>query len=184
MKNHLTIIRELSGDNQRLESYLENLHPLLEEYEMLVNTGNETVDAVISEKISIGKLSGISFNVYMDLSRLSFIKPVDLVAVFGNMIDNAIEAEEKIPDPERRRIFLKSDTGGGFLFVNCINFYIGRLDNSKGGFQTDKKDKCTHGIGLDSIRSSVESYGGYTHIQFDNEIGEFKMTIAFPLPEQ
>ena len=181
MKNHLIVIRELNGDNKSLESYLENLKPFLEEYELLVNTGNKTVDAVISEKISIGKLSGISFNVYMDLTRLSFVKPVDLVAVFGNMLDNAIEAEEKLSDPKRRRIFLKSDESSGFLVINCTNFYEGQLNDSNGSLSTTKKDNISHGIGLGSIRSSVESYGGYTHIQFNNEIGEFKMTIAFPL---
>ena len=125
LKNHLLAIQNLAGDQKELRTYVDSLMPELENYGRQLQTGNEIVDALLSEKMRATANLGIHFHVQMDLRPLSFMQSVDLVSLFGNAIDNAIEAVSSCPDAESRYVYLKSRTQEDMLFLRVENPYTG-----------------------------------------------------------
>ena len=100
---------------------------------------------------------------------------VSLCTIFANLLDNAIEAAQKVPDREARRISLKARYTGESLCIEVENSRTGELAESKAGLLTTKPDKENHGYGLRSVRDVVESYGG--HMNITPAADAFRVTI-------
>ena len=62
--------------------------------------------------------------------------------------------------PEQRSILLKGHLSAEKLVITISNFYNGAIQISDRFPQTTKADQMHHGIGLTSVRRSVEKYGG------------------------
>lgn len=181
MKNHLLAIGTMNSSGQ-VRSYTEALLSQFESYESTVCTGSAVADALIAEKMLLARLDAISFNVYMDLRTLDFVNPVDMVSIFGNALDNAMEAVRHLPE-EKRRIYLKSVNYPGFITLVFSNPYETLTWDENGEIVTSKKDQENHGIGLQSIRHAAERYDGVIRIRQDEEKHWFDLTLLLPLRE-
>ena len=179
MKNHLLAIEALDS-SQKVREYAGELLSQFDSYETTVCTGNDVADALITEKMLLGRLDGISFHVCMDLRGLAFLRPVDLVSIFGNAMDNAMEAVTKLP-AEKRRVYLRSVNPPGFVTLVFSNPSESVILDGSGAPVTCKEDRENHGIGLRSIRRSVERYGGVIQTQQDMAKRQFDLTILIPL---
>ena len=181
VKNHLLAIQSMSGSEGEINAYLSELLPKFEGYETQVKTGNPTVDAILSEKIQLAYADGIRFNVCLDLSGLDHIKTVDLVTIFGNAVDNAIEALRKIEKSEGERfLFIKSSTFANNVVIRFQNRYAGDVELRGGVPVTSKKDADMHGLGISSIRNAVRRYGGTVTVKADNVNKEFTLVVMLP----
>lgn len=180
MKHHLLALRGMAEEHGQVERYLDELLPQFGHYESLVSTGNPTVDALLSEKMQRAGMENIRFNVYLDLSLLGFMNPADLVSIFGNAVDNAIEAVRVLPAETGRMVYLKSTCVSGLLSLCFSNPFAGQLIPKNGVLSTGKADKAFHGIGLSSIRKTAERYGGAADVRVDNEKGWFYLTVVLP----
>lgn len=180
MKHHLLALRGMAEDGGRVERYLEELLPRFERYERQVSTGAPTVDTLLSEKIHLAAADGISFHVYLDLSPLKGVEPADLVSIFGNAVDNAVEAVRVLPPDQERLIRIKSTCAAGVLTLRFSNPFAGRRMPENGTLSTGKEDKALHGIGLGSIQKAARRCGGAAGIQIDNERGWFDLTVVLP----
>ena len=180
MKNHLTAIQGMIEDNQAVDAYLEDLMPRLESYDSQISTGNPTVDAVLGEKIQRAYPDSIQFNIYMDLSNQSYISPVDLVTIFGNTIDNAVDAVRKLEDGIEKIIYIKSTRMANYTAIKISNQYTGKITLDKGVPQTNKEDKDYHGIGLSSVLAAVSRYNGTMEIKIDDKNNWFRIVILLP----
>ena len=104
---------------------------------------------------------GITLSCIADGRSLGFMKPVDLYSLFGNAIDNAMEAVRAIGDPERRSISLIVRRIGDMISVHVENYFSGSVAFGEDGMPlTSKEDKHNHGFGTRSMRLIVESYDG------------------------
>ena len=181
VKNHLLAIQSMSGSEGEINAYLSELLPKFEGYETQVKTGNPTVDAILSEKIQLAYADGIRFNVCLDLSGLDHIKTVDLVTIFGNAVDNAIEALRKTEKSEGERfLFIKSSTFANNVVIRFQNRYAGDVELRGGVPVTSKKDADMHGLGISSIRNAVRRYGGTVTVKADNVNKEFTLVVMLP----
>ena len=181
VKNHLLAIQSMSGSEGEINDYLSELLPKFEGYETQVKTGNPTVDAILSEKIQLAYADGIRFNVCLDLSGLDHIKTVDLVTIFGNAVDNAIEALRKTEKSEGERfLFIKSSTFANNVVIRFQNRYAGDVELRGGVPVTSKKDADMHGLGISSIRNAVRRYGGTVTVKADNVNKEFTLVVMLP----
>lgn len=181
VKNHLLAIQSMSGSEGEINDYLSELLPKFEGYETQVKTGNPTVDAILSEKIQLAYADGIRFNVCLDLSGLDHIKTVDLVTIFGNAVDNAIEALRKTEKSEGERfMFIKSSTFANNVVIRFQNRYAGDVELRGGVPVTSKKDADMHGLGISSIRNAVRRYGGTVTVKADNVNKEFTLVVMLP----
>lgn len=160
----------------------EELTQLVDTYESIFKTGNKTIDLVLTEKEILCRNKSIRFTSLLDGKRFSFMHESDLYSLLGNLLDNAIEACEKLQDPEKRVIALTSETSKGFLCLHEENYFEGPLQFENGLPQTTKKDRFFHGIGTKSLALIAQKYGGSMSMQTKGDI--FVVDMLFPLAEE
>lgn len=177
IKNHLLTLEGLS-DAER-SSYLNTLLSKMSS-SRLIHTGDPTLDGLINTKLNKARDSKIDITVSLNLSQLGFMDPVDKCAIFGNIIDNAIEAAELVMPPDARFITLKSSEFGGQLLVTISNSYNGQSGYGKAlPLKTHKSDKKHHGIGMKSIQNSLERYHGI--LVYEAEKDRFLVKLMIPI---
>ena len=118
------------------------------------------LDAVLTSKSLYCQNKGIGFTCVADGTLLNFMAEMDIGALFGNILDNAIEGAEKIPEKEKRLIHLSVAEQKSFLRIRVENYCEEKIVFKNGIPQTTKKDKRFHGFGMKSIQSTVKKYGG------------------------
>lgn len=114
----------------------------------------------------------------VDGAALEFIDLPRLSALFGNAIDNAIEACVQLPDAERRIIKVSAFTQKDFVLVRIENFWDREVDFTGGLPRTTKSDRRRHGYGTRNMRRVVESLGG--SITFGVEDHWFQVRALIP----
>lgn len=175
LKQQIRTIR-LRGDRIDGEE-LEKIEDAVSIYESVVKTGNETLDLILTEKNLICKNKGILLTCIADGAQLNFIKPADIYSLFGNALDNAMEAVMNINET-KRNIGLSVKKVGKMISIHVENYFAEELVLSGGLPVTTKKDIAFHGYGLLSIKSITQKYGGTLAIEtVDNT---FNLNILLP----
>jgi sensor histidine kinase YesM len=180
MKNHLRTIRKLSHERE-VQEYVTSIIGEVNSHEMLYQTGNGALDIILNDKFHACQEKAIRLTPYMDAGGLDFIRPADLSVIFGNLLDNAIEAVEKIREPERREIRLKISHKGRFFVIRVENpFSEPPLRIAGNRFRTGKQDRHFHGFGLGNVQQVVDGYCGQMSTDMDADI--FRVTVLIPEP--
>lgn len=157
-------IRAIAQKEQRSPETIENRSKLIRIYDSSIKTSNPVLDIILTEKSLFCNKREIKFSCIADGTSLDFRSEEDIYSLFGNIIDNAIEAVKDLPK-EQRIITLKIITRGNRVSVSEKNSYSGKLIYSQGRPVTSKNDSRYHGFGLKSIRRVVEKYGGSFSIE-------------------
>ena len=158
MKNHITVMNGLyrSGKTDELGEYLNGLSDSFADSLAVNDTGSEIADAIISEKRAAAETSGTKLVCDGSLKGLD-INAVILCTVLSNLLDNAIEAAEQTDN--ERIITLTAKRTGSFYFISISNPCRGYVDVSA-DMITTKPDREHHGLGLKSVRNTLEKCGG------------------------
>ncbi len=161
LKHYLIALKNEPSPEKKQE-YLEELEQQIAIQESFQNTGNQVLDVILTNKSLQCRKKGITFKVMADGANLSFMHVRDICALFGNLLDNAIEATQTITVPENRLITLSVKSKNNFLVVECINCCDKKvlIPHRAGLPKTTKEDKQNHGFGLKSIRMIAEKYNG------------------------
>lgn len=147
-------------------------------YDTDANTGNDILDVILTEQGLRCSHEKIRFTYIADGKALSAIDTVDICSIFYNILDNAIEAVEKLPEDERI-ISLKVTSIGNMISINSYNNYKEKLHYKNGEIVTVKEDAASHGFGLKSIKMAVESYHG--ELKYYEQAGVFNINILIPI---
>lgn len=150
-------------------------------YDSSVKTGNEALDTILTEKSLLCDSLGIEFTCSADGSRLSFLSPAELYSLFGNMLDNAIEATRDLEDPEKKVIALGVRFKAGLITIHEENYFAGKVQFAERVPQSTKNDPLNHGYGYRSMRMVVEGHGGAIDCKTSGDV--FCLDIAIPLDE-
>ncbi len=178
MKHQLAAVRAMAGaENQ--ERYLREAEESVRIYDAIFQTGNEVLDTVLTEKSLYCEANGIRLGCVADGEQLAFMDPVDLYAVLGNALDNAIEGVQGLDGPEKRMIDVLICRDRQFLVLQVVNPMEGELSFRDGLPLTTKAGDGYHGFGLKSIRHTVGQYGGFTTVNAGQ--GYFTLKILIPL---
>ena len=171
------------GENVQIDSSLvDELKNIVNIYDSSAKTNNEALDLILTEKSLLCEKNNIKLNCLADCGNLKHISVTDIYSLFGNLIDNAIEAVMLLSNPEKRSINLIVTNINSFVSINVQNFYEGTIKIGEDGLPlTNKKDKNYHGYGLKSISYIIDKYDGDIDIDTSNHI--FKVSILFPLNE-
>ena len=176
-------IREIGISKSLNSEVIDEMEKSITLYDTMVKTGNEALDVILSEKSLLCYRKGIVLTCVADGGRLDFMSATDLYSLFGNALDNAIEAVMKIDDPDGRIIGLRIHAVGQMVTINLKNSFVGEVELDDDGFPvTTKEDKRYHGFGLKSIRYVVEKYDGSVAVQVED--GMFNLNVLVPLPSQ
>ncbi len=147
-------------------------------YDDFFRTGNEILDTVLMEKSISCRRYGITFTAMADGNKLGFMNPMDLYVMFGNALDNAIEAVREISETEKRIISVHLETKESLLILQIENTVSHTVIFEKdGNIRTTKDDPENHGFGIASIRQIVEKYDGSLALHADEQI--FSLTAVF-----
>ena len=160
----------------------KELESMIDIYDTNVKTGNDVLDLIIKEKSLLCQKKNIKLKCYADCSKLNFITETDLYNIFGNALDNSIEAVSKINDYDKRRINLIVKNMMSFVSINIENYFEGHIELDKHGIpKTTKNNVQYHGFGMKSIKLIINKYHGDLKIVTDGDI--FSLCILFPLDE-
>lgn len=149
---HQIMVLQGEPDAEQRETYLDQMEAEIRTYEAQNKTGNQVLDTVLTSKSLYCAQHGIGLTCVADGALLDFMEVMDLSAVFGNALDNAIECEERIADPEKRLIHVSVSAQRDFVLIRFENYCEGSLNFSEGLPVTTKEDRNFHGYGLKSIR--------------------------------
>lgn len=179
LKHQIRAIRksEVEDKNQ----YLKEVEDSIGIYEAIVQTGNEVLDTILTEKSLYCKEKGITVSCVADGQLLSFMQTMDLYSLFGNALDNAIEAVEKLTEETMRQIDVLVYRQQNFLVVNIMNPTKEKLMFIEGLPVTTKQDKNFHGFGMRSMQYIVKKYDGF--LTASQEDGCFSLKILIPIVE-
>lgn len=178
LKHQIRALRKAS--KEEFDTYLDEMEDSVRIYEAIVKTGNDVFDTILTEKSLYCKDRGIQVTCVADGSQLDFINTVDLYAILGNAMDNAIEAVEKFQEIEMRQIDVMIYRQQNFLVINIINPIFGKLVYDGDIPVTTKGDEKIHGFGLKSISYILNKYEGVLNIS--EEDGCFSLKILMPIP--
>ena len=133
---------------------------------------------ILADKIGKAEKEHIHIECYVDFSQGDFIEALDISTIFGNLLDNAIEAVRKIEVGEKY-IFINVAIKGQLLVIvikNSMRTFVSASEQ----LQTDKWNKRYHGYGLSNVKKSLKKYHGEMKISTDEK--EFRVSVVIPLP--
>ena len=160
---------------------IDGLNRLVSIYDSSVRTGNETLDVLLANKSLQCEQRGIRFDRMIDGELLDFMKPADIYSLFGNAVDNAIEAVLRLDDDADRYVSMTVCKRKEMLSIHIENPYVGELRFDDGLPQTTKQDKDYHGFGTRSMRMIVDRYDGVLTIGAADHV--YTVDVLMPLPE-
>lgn len=161
---------------------MESLRQDINIYDSRLKTGNDTLDVLLTEKVLTCQAKGIRLTIAGDSTPLSFVKTMDLYSLFGNAIDNAIEAAEQLEE-EKRIIDISIEERGDLIFLGFSNYYSGALVFEDGIPQTSKTEEIGyHGFGMKSMKLIAARYGGDLIISANDEL--FNLNIYLRKPQK
>ena len=178
LKHQVQAIRAVKDEKER-ETYLEKIEKSVQIYSAIVRTGNEILDTILTEKSLICENSGIHINCVADGSLLAFMNPVDLYTLFGNALDNAIEAVRKLESKEKRVIDIMLYERQRFLMLQIVNPMCGEVKFEDGLPLTTKAKNGYHGYGMKSMLHTIQKYEGHLTTEVKN--GCFYFNVMLPL---
>ena len=126
------------------------------------------MNAVLFVKLNKAQEREIQYEIHTDVPAEISVDAIDLCSVFCNLLDNAIEACEKVSDVSKRYFRLNVVSKIGFLIINLSNSMEGKVKRRRGKFLTTKKKVSEHGYGIELIRTIVEKYDGELTIDEGN----------------
>lgn len=176
MKNHLLLLQAQAGNGQEVQKSIQELKDQIQEYENYHHTGNEFLDIIIRDKAKAAQERKIDFSAVISFEAGSFIEPLDISTIFGNALDNAIEASEKLPE-DMRLVTVRANRVRNILVIIVENNTASTSIETTG---TTKRDTFAHGFGLSNLKNAVEKYDGQCSTKLEN--GTFTLKIAIPIP--
>lgn len=172
-------LAEQAGD-QKTEEYVQSLLTVSYRDVRMCSCGNDIIDAVINCSAAEAARSHIDFHYNVELSSsLSQISPIDLCAVLGNQVENALDACKKIPDSQRRFIQVSIRQNKGFVVIQVINSAYRNPFTADGRLVTNKEDPEFHGLGLKSIQDTVDKYNGYLTNSYEDHTFHSEALLCF-----
>ncbi|MDD3338573.1 MAG: GHKL domain-containing protein [Lachnospiraceae bacterium] len=174
-KNHMVVLRKYISDEDMdsARGYLDKIIKPLDELNQCIWCQNEIVNLVINTKILEAKKQNISFQV--DIQDIGLqIEEYDLYCILSNLLDNAIEACEKMTE-KTRWIHIKMHENNLSVIIKIANSIGSEPVKIAGEYVSHKA--AGHGYGIKSVRHAVEKNGGIMNC--DHDAGQFAATITF-----
>lgn len=171
-KNHLAAIESLTNDPQ-ITQYISALSRQLANYSKNCHSGNKLLDVMIGKYVTTCESKGIRFDYDVKLCSLREVADMDLVAILGNLMDNAVTAAE---NSEEKWISLETARRNTYRILIIRNSCHQAPQLRSDGYTSTKEDPHLHGFGLKSVAQVLKKYDGDFDCSFDPESHCFTVT--------
>lgn len=177
MNNHMLMLACYieKGEYQKALKYIGKITNDLIECKIYTDTNNQTLNAMIDLKRAVCKNEDILLKCYIQNDIPEF-NDVAFCTVFGNLMDNAIEAEKTEANKEIR---LSIELQGSYLRITIQNSISSEVLVNGKLPKTSKLDKINHGLGIESINNTVSKNNGA--IEFYEQDGWFVSDVLMPI---
>lgn len=178
MNNHMSVIKYFleNKDYKNMDDYIQSLSERIVTNKDNNICRNKVINAICLDKCERCKKAGINIRFDTVINSKINIDDLDLCIVLGNLIDNAIEACEKINDKEVQKVIqVSARIYLNQIYIKVINSKNNKVEKRNNKFLTSKKDKKNHGIGLENVKEAVHKNHG------DIEIKDSKNTFEVSL---
>ena len=161
-------------DYEGAKAYLASLTRIIASNTTIMNTHNPLLDALLSKKYEEASRRGVM--VYFDLPDLRDLpmEKTDLVLVFSNLLNNAIDAAAKADPPE---VYVRARKNEQEVVLSVRNRVQKNLDLTDGQLPRTTKKEPGHGIGLWNVKDVLAAYGGEYTISCRKNWFRFTCTI-------
>lgn len=164
MRNHMESLLGMARENNmgQMEEYIKDMLQMTSNRrpDDVSRSGNIIVDSLVNAKCDLARKEGIKFDATVFLPAVLPFRGGHLTIVFGNLLDNALEACQTVQEG-KRYIVLSASYEKGVLMISVINPYHGTLKKGHSNrYATTKADAENHGMGLSSVEQAVEAYQG------------------------
>ena len=156
---------------------INSLREIVESYDNTYHTGLDVLDIILNEKYSRCRSKDIQLTCMGSGAELGFMDIMDVYSLFGNILENAITAVEKIDIPGKRLISLIIEQKGSFVMISAMNYsntesltFTDGLPNT-----TKEGEPGYHGYGLKSIQLIAKKYSGDILVSASN--GMFQVNV-------
>jgi signal transduction histidine kinase len=178
--NKLQVLDQLLLEDcpHEAKQYLTHIYKKADAIKPLCDSGNLIIDAILNSKLSSAKQQGIQVTTDVRIPDTLHTDEDDFVIILGNLIDNAIEANQNLPPEEVKYINLSIKYFSGMIFLSIQNPCKEDSIHKQGKhFISSKNDKKHHGIGLKSVEQTVASHHG----TMDIEIKDQKFSVSMEI---
>jgi len=175
--NHLLAIKALyeNGHEAQAAKYIDDLSEQSYARLLPAKSGSDTLDLLLFKKHQQANEMGVTVRFKMGCSLAGLaITDYDMCSLFGNILDNAIEAVRKVKTADAE-VALRVEQQNSMLYICCENPYEGELIKQDGELKTTKKDAAKHGIGLSSVKHICKKYNGSLEVETKDNI--FRVSV-------
>lgn len=172
-RKHLNAICELSQDT-RINEYVAKLCGELTAYAQTCHSGNKLLDVMINRYLLDCDLKGIIFEYNLKECPLLYLEDLDLVAILGNLMDNAITAASLSSE---KKVSLTTSVRNTYHVIVLKNSCDMSPQAQGENLLSTKENPRFHGYGLESVARTVKKYHGDQYWSFDQENCTFTMTV-------
>lgn len=161
MKNHLLVLRNMERANQwdKLHDYLEEISKDILDDSTKIWTGNNIVDLILNSKKKQADSEGIAFSIGSNMIGDVPFKDGETISLLGNLLDNAIEACERIKSTEKW-VTIRINRRYCLLYIEIENSIEEHPKEKNHRLISCKSEKEVHGYGLKNVRQIVDRYDG------------------------
>lgn len=160
-KNHIVILRNYLEQKRCEEAalYIQKISQPIEKLNSYIRSGCDILDLVLNIKEVEAEQKRISYKVDIDKDIQFQMNKNELGNMLFNLLDNAIEACEKIEHRDKW-IHITIKRKNQIQIIKIENSIEKPIYMKNGEYVTGKKDREFHGIGMKSVEASVSQYGG------------------------
>lgn len=176
LKHQISVLRYIQ-DSETKDKSIAEIEKAVLIYDSFAKTGNAALDMILTQKSLYAEKYGVKLLCIADGSALEFMDDSDVYSLFGNILDNAIEAVCNVDELEKRVINLNVVRKQGATSIHSENYAPVDLCFEDGLPRTTKSDKNIHGFGMESIRYITQSYGGTMTVSEKAHL--FEINIVF-----
>ncbi len=174
IKKHLMVANELDNKETK-DQYLSDVYKRMDELFGGFKCSNKILSVAVSQKMSYARSKGIEVVISAEDVPIDFVEDLDITAIFANLWDNAIEACDKVTD--KKYIEMSMSRVNDFILINFENSYDGAIRTENKNLVSTKPNHS--GIGLKSVKYSVEKYDGVFITNYNDKI--FRAEITLPI---
>lgn len=176
LKNHFSVLKGHlnEGDIESCQKYVTQLYGTIESMGNLIQSGNSVIDYLINTKLST--LDNVEVLISGYVGNYADIADVDLACILGNILDNAIEAQDHVVSSKRiELLFLRKNTNRIIICKNTVKESV--LQNNQ-RLKSTKEAPELHGMGHQIVETTVKKYNGL--IDYFEKDDMFGVQIVLP----
>lgn len=179
IKRCLLNIKDLSYDNenQKIIEYIDSIYEGYEIKKLRQYSNNKLLNLIISRYDQMCYENNIIFNIDIRNVDFSRFNDCDLTGLFGNLLDNSLEAARNSLNKQIDLVVDKKNEK--YIIIELVNTSDNKPQKKGNEYISSKKNSNLHGFGLKSIARIIKRYDGYLNCEYNNESKTFKIVIIF-----